>query len=330
MNAQIKQQIELFNNYLKELSNRSEVSVTELAAHAYLIKPRQSIPLPSHKPIALTLMAVTHGNEVGGIGVLNRLCELLSADLITLPFPVVLALGNVAASLENRRFLQRDMNRSFGRPSQETIEDQRARVLEPFLEQTAYFVDYHQTIEASSSGFLIFPYTEASYQFGRWIAPDLPIVTHWGQSFSKDGACSDEFVNGKQGVGLTIELGQKGFSNYQESLGLNVALRTLAVVKELLSGRQPSFVTLKEPEIYTWAEVLPFPNGDAKLDEGWYNFRKVEKGQRMGEVNGEDLLAPIGGPILFPKYIHHPEQARPKEICRIMKRVSANELGKSI
>lgn len=334
MSSEIQQQIDLFKTSLEALRRGSaKLEVQELAPYVYAVNPQKpSVELPRGKNYALALMAVTHGNEWAGIGVLNRFAELLLQDGLDLQIPIVLALANVEAALANRRYLERDLNRSFRRSSDESLEDRRARELESVLSQVQYLVDFHQTIEASETGFAIFPYIKPSFEFARWVAPELPIVTHWGASFSKDGACSDEFVNQNGGVGITIELGQKGFDSYQESLGLQVALRSVGVVQSLLRAEpaQQGWSAWKfkqDPIIYTWEEVIPYPEGDAKLDEGWYNFKQVEKGQRLGEVNGQDLVAPVSGPVIFPKYLRQAGESRPKEICRIMRRVREEQLG---
>ena len=114
---------------------------------------------------------------------------------------------------------------------------------------------------------------------------------------------------------------------YQESVGMQVGLKAIQVVRQLLEGKQLN----SEPdtaEIYTWSEVIPYPEGDAALDEGWYNFQWAEQGQRLGHANGDEIKSTVSGPILFPKYIRESSGGvRPKEICRVMKKISAEELG---
>ncbi|NRA65030.1 MAG: succinylglutamate desuccinylase/aspartoacylase family protein [Pseudobacteriovorax sp.] len=307
------------------------VEITKATDYLYQLNPKEPLFAKGwEKDFPLTVMAVTHGNEVGGIGVLNRFIELLSEGLFTLPYPMMLGLGNTAASRENCRYLDRDLNRSFAMSQpDDTRESLRARDLEPFLKHTAFFLDIHQTIEPTERPFFIFPYRPEGYEFARGIADDIPIVTHWGKGFSADGACTDEYVNRSGGVGISVELGQKGFDPYQESLGLNLVLAACKTVKRKLEG---SFVPVQKPkdDVYTWAHVIPFPEGSAGLDEGWYNFKTVRRGERLGYVGDDEIKAPVEGPIMFPKYRRQESGGQtPKEICRILKRVSENELGKT-
>ncbi len=328
MKANIKKQIQLFTQVLE--SQRLPFLVDNLCPYVYRLSPKNRRPekIPG-KELALTVMAVTHGNEVGGIRVLNRLLELLASGMWQPNFSFVLALGNPWASLEEKRYLERDLNRSFARDKQAQHEDRRARELETVLQTTAFFVDIHQTIEASDRPFFIFPYNAKCYRFARSLADDIPIVTHWGGGFSRDGACTDEYVNKYGGVGITVELGKKGFHPYQEGVGLKVCLEAFNSVNKEITGQELTVSEL-EPEILTWAEVIPYPDGEeARLDEGWYNFKWVEKDQRLGiGNNGKDIIAPCSGPVLFPKYLRDSSGSqRPKEICRIMKFVTEDQLG---
>ncbi|SMF55276.1 succinylglutamate desuccinylase/aspartoacylase domain-containing protein [Pseudobacteriovorax antillogorgiicola] len=328
MSQRLEQEIQKFTSRLEQSSSEA-FTVSKLCDYGYQLTPKKpKLTPPDGKSTALTLMAVTHGDEVAGIAILNKIVDLLLSDVIVLPYAINLALANPWGSRKNRRFVERDLNRSFGRSAMDTLEDKRAKDLEPLLKSTAYLVDFHQTIEPSHRPFFIFPYDERGFQFARHLAPDIPVVTHWGGGFSKDGACSDEFVNRHGGVGLTIELGQKGFNVFSEGVGVQVGLKAIDVVQSYL--RQESLeANEEEAEIYTWAEVIPYPEGEAALDEGWYNFQWVDEGQRLGFVNGDDLKASQSGPILFPKYIRESSGGvRPKEICRIMKRVTAEQLGK--
>ena len=69
-------------------------------------------------------------------------------------------------------------------------------------------------------------------------------------------------------------------------------------------------------EVYTWAEVVPYPEkGDVLLDGGWDNFKEVKEGQKMGTVDGEPIFAPVDGYMIFPNYtrVKVQDTVRPKE-----------------
>jgi predicted deacylase len=108
----------------------------------------------------LTVFAIVHGDETGGLAALTR---FLSENIKDPPITIRLALGNIPACLENKRYLHSDLNRSFGRSSApQDIEQERAKALEPLLQTTDYFIDIHQTREPVASAFFYFPLQKRS------------------------------------------------------------------------------------------------------------------------------------------------------------------------
>ncbi len=315
-----------------------EVKAERLCDFGLLLTPKDKIvPAKGKKDIALTLMGITHGNETAGIAVLNNLLALLSSGAARLEIPVAFLLGNPWAARENKRFLERDLNRSFNRAAPEAKEERRAVELSQVLRCTDFIVDFHQTTKQSDRPFFIFPYSKPSFAFARELAPRQTIVTHWGKPFSVEGMCSDEYVNSQGGTGISLELGQNGFDPYQIGGGVEAGLWAIRTVTDRWKGGHADAFAKgradNDPELYTWAEIMPWPEtGMVDLDEGWTNFKDVEEGQRLGTVDGKPLLAPVGGRMLFPKYLTRDQQraldSRPTELCRIMKRIETGDLPK--
>jgi len=316
----------------------AHLTVERLADYGWLVRPRGVVSevLPGGKRIALTLMGITHGNEWAGLAVLNHLLALLDSRVCTLTVPVAFLLGNPWAARENRRFRECDLNRSFARPAPTLAEEQRAADLAPVLADSAYLVDFHQTARVSGRPFFIFPFNRNSFGFARDVAPRLTVVTHWGKPFSAEGMCTDEYVNSQGGTGISLELGQNGFDPYQIAVGVEASLWALqAATHYLRDGVPPGRLVASrlpaEPEIYTWAEIVPWPaQGVVELDEDWTNFKSVAQGQALGKLDGRPLLAPASGLMLFPKFLTREQQAnlttRPTELCRIMRRVGVDAL----
>jgi succinylglutamate desuccinylase len=297
-------------------------SMVKHSSYVYLWTPPQK-SLKSVKKIGLTLQAITHGNEVGGITSLTECMKLIRAGVVKPDITMAFVLGNPAAALENRRFLESDLNRSFGSKSA-SLEGQRAAHLESILNQTDYLLDFHQTIEESSQAFFIFPYTAPGLAFARAAHADVSVVTHWGKPFSLDGMCTDEFVNFNGGTGITIELGKKGFDPYQCSVGLQAALGAIHYVQDMLSHQYQPATT--ESPLYTWKAIVLYEEG-MDLSEGLYNFQPIEKGQVIGVHGDKPLLAAESGSLLFPKFHRDQRAPRPREIYRIAKRIGLSDLG---
>lgn len=329
----IEHEIDRFIAFPKQAG--AHLAVEELCDFGFVVRPRASTSKPQGKEFGLTILGIIHGNECAGAAVVNSILSFINLGLIKLEYPVVFVLGNPWAARENKRFLERDLNRCFARLDSVSMEEKRADVLESILKETAYLVDYHQVSRPSDRPFFIFPYTKLSYAFARAIMPSMTMITHWGDAFSNEGMCTDEFVNEKGGTGITIELGQNGFDDYQVGVGTESGLRAIAVANANLRGDALDSFTAGMAanigELYTWSDVIRWPDeGIVELREGWNNFSVVKEGEVLGTVDGQPLVARHGGRILFPKYLTRDQQAqlttRPTELCRLMKKINVSEL----
>lgn len=335
----IELEIKKFHKYFNKLEEKYRV--VKPGDNMYVVSPKSQQPtLPKSKNIALTIGAITHGNESAGIGTVNDFLAYLSSGVINLELPLAFILGNTEAALQEKRFIERDLNRSFSSPradEQKTKEEKRALAIQAILSQTAWFIDLHQTTLPSEEAFFIFPYAKASYSFARNVAPHQPIITHWGDGFSEAGMCSDEYVNSQGGVGITLELGQNGLRSYHIGIGCSLLVSALAYVQKTVkqSNHSPAlshFEELSSPEwgaLYTFADIIPYPKtGLVQLVPGLYNFSAVKKGTKLADLGDSVLTAPEDRRLLFPTYLdpHTPSEKRPTELLRLLKQIEEPEL----
>lgn len=285
------------------------------------------------KPIDLTLMALTHGNEVSGISVLNKiLIDVAAAGGVNFNFAV--ALGNTEAARASQRFLKADLNRSFGRSEVSCSEHSRAKNLaDHILRKTFLLVDLHQTIEPSESPFFIFPFSLKGYRLARHICGDTPIVSHWHGGFSKDGMCTDEYVNHCGGTGISLELGQMGFDGNQISYGSDLLLRFIKKMKsafDTASLERKISPEEQENQLWTWAHIEPYPKEkEIHLIDELHNFKEVQKDSVIAKcADGSVLTAPLTAPIMFPKYRRDNRKPKPSELIRYLRKSCSEELSK--
>lgn len=315
--------------------------VEQAIDHGFVLHPKGRSP--GGKPIDLTLLGAVHGNEWGGVGVLNRILYWIATEPVNVNIDLSLAVivGNPRAALANVRFLDRDLNRSFGRESADSLEEKRADAIESLLKETAFLLDFHQTRETSMFPFFIFPFAKESVHFATEISSDFPIVTHWGKPFSGEGRCTDEFVIRQGGVGITLELGQNGLDIRQVKTGVFAALSAIKAIRNRRDarGKESGRVDFEDSreisnEIYTWAQVVPCDDPDAYVDPGFINFSPLRKGQRIGAIRGKEILSEVEGAILFPKYNDHNPNNRAAtacmEFCRVLKRISPQQLPEKV
>lgn len=340
MDASLKKVKEYLDRFDQAIDGvRAGHKVEKLASGIFILHPKcqksPNVGLVSGKDVALTVSALIHGVEVAGLAVIVELLELVTRGHLQLPFALGIALGNIEAALKSRRFVERDLNRSFGRMQASLAEEKRADELESLFTRTAHLLDIHQVKLQIDRPFWIFPYTVRGYKFARAIAPEVSLITHWGRGFSKDGQCSDEWVNSQGGTGITIELGQNGFEAGQIANGISLCRRAIEVCATLEKSASQQSSALKQAPLYTWGEIIPYPpTGKPVLNPGWHNFKTVRAGEVLGVFNDVEIRAQVSGPVLFPKYPDaypngpYGDAPPAAELVRILKEISEEDLPK--
>ncbi|MDA9951261.1 succinylglutamate desuccinylase/aspartoacylase family protein [Oligoflexaceae bacterium] len=318
-----------FESRIEALRQKSWLQIEKRADSAYILQPKAAIEGP--KPISLTLMAIVHGNEVAGTTILNQVLDAILSETIILRQPLAVVLGNCAAAAQGKRYLERDLNRSFNRPDAGDAESKRAVQLSSILDETHLLLDIHQTKEPAENPFFIFPYSKSGLALARNISMDIPVVTHWGTPFSSEGMCTDEYTNTKGGCGITLEVGQNGFHPFRVGTGVHAVLKTLAFSQRCWDeGSLPNWTPTDENlNAFGFSDIVPYPtNGSVHLEDGLHNFTPVSKGQVLGQINGQDFSAEQDGLILFPQYMRHGETNRPAELFRLLSPLKVNQLPK--
>lgn len=302
--------------------------VQRQGSHQFVLRPPGGPDAPD-APIDLVLMALTHGDERGGLAVLNAVCGAIDRGEIRERISLGFVLANVAAARAGVRFLERDMNRCYGRSELGTAEDRRAREIEPTLRRARHCIDLHQTIEPTLTPFFVAAFHPRSLSFACAIDTTIPIVTHWGGAFSASagaGCTSDEFVQRTAEAGVSIELGRKGFDVAQCEAGTAVCTRAIAVVADMARGRPLCELSAVSNPIHSWAEVVLYPPGDVQLTPGLKNFQTIAAGETLGLHDGVALTSSQGGTLLFPKYVARSQAVKPAELYRLLRRCDVEEL----
>ena len=299
-------------------------NVSELAPYIYIVHKGD----PEERA-RITFVALTHGNEIAGFSILKEFISILSHLRLTLPFSIGVALGNTEAYKKDVRFLEKDLNRSFGLGDQNSLEGKRAKELTKLLIRTDFLLDFHQTQRPCLNPFFVFPYTKKGLSFALHLNSEIPVVTHWSGGFSKDGMCTDEFINSQGGVGISLETGFCGRDPLQISFGLKLIFEALFLKKFLENDRNPALpdeLSEEDLKIYTWSEVFPYPEeGEVILKEDLINFSFFQKGEELGKHEGLAIKASEEGFLLFPKYVKSSDP-RPKELFRLVRPISVSEL----
>lgn len=285
----------------------------------------------------LTISCLIHGDELGGLKALNRFLSQLYFLNKTLDKKICLILGNLKAAEKGVRFIEKDLNRSFGldsSPSKSSLQAQLAapsyeielaQLLEPHLFNTNYYVDLHQTRSHTLSDFYIFPASRANIHFAHSTSPQTPIVVH-EKEFSSDGQCSDTFVTQSGGVAVTYEMGSIGHEEEKGKLGLTQIDKTVSLLwraynhKEVFAWGRSHLPR----QVLSWDQVIA-SDRQTELVPHLYNFQEVHKDFLLGYKKGQPFYASSKAYILFPKY---GDLARTSsELCRLVKPYNVKELS---
>ena len=252
---------------------------------------------------------IVHGNEVGSLPSIIKCIRDLLSNKINFGGKVSFFLGNIEAAKNNVRFIDSDLNRSFGNKYTGQLNKERNRALEimPLLRTADVYFDFHQTIMPCLKPFYIFEMSRQSYHWARAAGVASTFVTRKkGASFSTAGMCSDEYVRSLGNVGITIELGEKGFTHEAETMSYEIMKRALNCMDKVYKNHFPIEKLAHKNIDFEFLSVVhrePFLNSKIKLNEGLLNFKKITEGMVLG-LNEQNIpfTSPRNGYILFPKY----------------------------
>ena len=267
--------------------------------------------------------AIIHGNEVGSLPAVVSIVREIVSGTRTYPGRLSILLGNPEAAGEDVRFLESDLNRMFLHNVLSTHEACRARTLMPILDDCDLLLDLHQTILHSEHPFYIFPFREESLQWARAIGATGAYVdatpTNPQQATTR---CADEYVWLRNVPAVTLELGEKGFSQLSEITAYRAIVKALAAIEKIHYGHRLVDIANEEPPLQRYVTVHRevYPSLHHQLRPGLINFLPVVKGEALHRSGTPPLIAPHSGMLLFPKYIDSTvtSSALPKNIYRII------------
>lgn len=254
----------------------------------------------------LLVTGIIHGNEVGPLPGILRVLEELQSGGLSFSGSITVALGNIPAALQNKRFVDVDMNRVFGVSSPEYEEERRALEIAQLISTADLYLDFHQTIEASLRPF----YVMASHPESVLWAKALQGITDFvfqspDEDFVPGALCSDEYAQRLGIPALSIECWQKGFRKDAEDLTYSLICQAIQFLMRLEEDSAFLSSIAQQSLLQSWKIKYRHRNwqeGDF-LHEGLVNLQEVTENQILGtKSNGQPLLCPEDGILLFPKY----------------------------
>ncbi len=300
-------------NALKKFQDNCKNSPLFIPLEQYAFEYKHSLAAQT-----LTMTAIIHGNEIGGLDILNELVRQIVEDEIKPTINIRFILGNIEAYQQGKRFLETDLNRSFSVSEVQSLEEKRAEQIERYLPGSDLFLDFHQTIEPTASAFMIFTYHEKNIRFARALNETLPIVTYANFSNLAKGRTCSATAMSKGIPAVTIETGEKGHNKDQLDLGLSIAKKAIQILE---TGIDFLMNPIKFENTFTWGETIKNPDFSLELVQRFQNFQLVKKDAVIAKNTKVEVKAPYEGAILFPKYDE--QRLASPELVRILKAVNS-------
>ena len=247
----------------------------------------------SEKPwYTVTLMAWVHGNEKSWQILLWELLqslEIISGKVIVIPE------ANPRAVAKNVRQTEKNMNRAFHDiPLWNAYEDMCAQELLPTLRQSDILLDIHNTLNTENSiPFLISEHTEWDKYF--------PVKTVVRGLDTLHPGGSDWYMNCIGKVWLCIESGSIYDPRWTEIARESVMnfLRATGNIawEPNISNHQDKYILL---------DIVKAKSTNVSFVKNYLDFEQVYAGEIVGYDDGEPIVAPYDGIIVFtylPKQI---------------------------
>ncbi|MGB5646278.1 MAG: succinylglutamate desuccinylase/aspartoacylase family protein [Muriicola sp.] len=263
-----------------------------------------------------------HGNEPSGVQALEHVFSKLEKHASQVTGNVYGLLGNIPAILQNRRYIQKDLNRLWLKEEIERIEhcdatdrsfeEQELYELLNLINQlfTAhhqpfYFIDFHTT----SSKTLPF-ITINDAMINRKFARQFPVPIILGIEEYLEGPLLS-YINSLGYVSLGFESGQHAS---EEAKNNSIAFFWLAMIsagaiqKEQVNSFDAYYTALKTSasrNVNFYEIVKRFaisPEDSFNMEPGFHSFQTVSKGTLLAQLNESHVYAEKKGILFMPLY----------------------------
>lgn len=301
MNTTIKFDLQAAISEFRAYTGSSEYgTVTEAGPDILRFSPNRKI---CSRKIKIGLLALVHGNEIIGLPILNTLLNGLVSGLIHTEHEIIFGLGHLPAANKDARYLENDLNRSFGLSTEQSPEDLRAREIEKYLlNEVDYLIDLHQTIQHTLTPFFIFQFSSKNcLSHISLINSKFPTVLQFDAIGETQGLSTDEYLRGRGRFGVALELGQIGLTPEKFDVGVSTCARFIEKLNRFDTFEQLNipFNGKIEFPLFEIKERMLAPDDNSKLDPCLSNFAKFTKGQVIGTSASGPILAPTEGCVLF-------------------------------
>ena len=240
-----------------------------------------------------------HGNEKVGVKMLDILRKKLKVKAGT----VYLVYGNPQAIKQNKRFIEKNLNRCFRKDNQgKTIEDERARELMDVLDKCDALLDLHSFTNPDGQSFSICE--DNMFEIANRV--DAPVVSFGWTDIIKGAAGSYMYSNNK--MSLSLEAG----SHLKIKESLKRARLAVDVFLKYFGCVAKTIVIDKKPKRYVRArETVIRKDKSIKFIKKYKNFDSLREGEIFAVEKDKKFIAKEKECIILPT----PNEPIGGEIC---------------
>tara|TARA_R110002020_G_scaffold41713_4_gene122748 strand:+ start:1508 stop:2452 length:945 start_codon:yes stop_codon:yes gene_type:complete len=281
----------------------------------YPAEPTNQTPGPY-----LLISGGVHGNEPSGVLALQRVFKRLLKDKPILKGKIVGVAGNIVALKKGVRLIDKDLNRVCTLENEKQLKEGKMlefhegsefnelmRIVEK-LEAEKFNTEFHfmdlHTTSSNTAPYISVNRQEDSFAFAKQMP--LPVVKGIEKYIPGH---FDHYQTLKGHAGFTMEAGQHDDPksvDYHEAAIWVILVKTGMLEKsainydkyfKLLEGASP---TNDNFEVTYRQEI----NEDQffRMDPGYSNFTKIDKGQRLACLDGETIVSKSKGRVFLPLY----------------------------
>lgn len=241
-------------------------------------------------PTSIVLVGV-HGNELCGVNALEEILQTLNVE----KGRVIFCYGNPKAIIDNKRFIEQNLNRMFKDSSVLTKDEKvsyefaRAQFLKPYLLSASALLDVHASLTPESQPFIICEPNALS------IAEYLPVSRVVSGFDAIEPGGTDCFMNINGRMGICIEC---GYTNDPQS----TALAKEGILSFLrVRGHIKGDTIIRQQEHVHMYDLYRTKTNIFKLTKQFKDFEYIESGQLVGFDGDEKIVAEKDCVILFAR-----------------------------
>ncbi|MCE7053586.1 succinylglutamate desuccinylase/aspartoacylase family protein [Algoriphagus sp. AGSA1] len=261
-----------------------------------------------------------HGNEPSGVLAIQRVFKKLRKENLSLKGKMVGVTGNLVALKKGVRMIDKDLNRVCTLKNEEQLKAGKAldfheasefnelmKIIENLedeeLNTNLHFMDLHTT-SSNTPPYISVNRREESFNFAKQMP--LPVVKGIEKYIPGH---FDHYQTMRGHTGFTMEAGQHDDPksiDYHEAAIWVIMVKTDMLEKtaipydhyhSLLENASPTHDNFEVTYRQEIGEDHYF-----RMDPGYANFSKINKGQRLATLDGETIVSNYSGRVFLPLY----------------------------